>query len=207
MSEAGRTTPATVMLVRHGEKPGDPEDDDKGGRDLSLRGSARAVALPALFVPASSELACGLRSSPGGAPGFLGEYAVSAEAGGPARFPTPQAVFATADSDASHRPKQTIRPTAEALGLPVDDGYSNSEGDIGRLAALMWTAPYAGRTVLICWHHGKMAALAAALGVPDMAKWPGGVFDMLWRIDYSGTGQAALTTCWQRLLYGDQEGA
>src|SRR6476619_5993310 len=43
--------PSKVMIIRHGEKLGDPVSDDDGGKHLSLQGSARAAALPSLFLP------------------------------------------------------------------------------------------------------------------------------------------------------------
>jgi hypothetical protein len=43
--------PATVYLIRHGEKLGDPGSDKDGGPYLSTLGSARAAALPSLFMP------------------------------------------------------------------------------------------------------------------------------------------------------------
>ena len=42
--------PSLVIIIRHGEKAGDPSNDAKGGPDLSIRGSARAAALPSLFT-------------------------------------------------------------------------------------------------------------------------------------------------------------
>jgi hypothetical protein len=38
--------PKQVLIIRHGEKCGDPKKDDDG--NLSVRGSARAAALPSL---------------------------------------------------------------------------------------------------------------------------------------------------------------
>ena len=43
--------PSAVMIIRHGEKPGDPSNDNDGGPNLSILGSARAAALPSLFTP------------------------------------------------------------------------------------------------------------------------------------------------------------
>ena len=43
--------PSLVMIIRHGEKPGDPAEDTSGGKHLSALGSARAAALPSLFTP------------------------------------------------------------------------------------------------------------------------------------------------------------
>ena len=39
------------MIIRHGEKPGDPANDDDGGPHLATLGSGRAAALPYLFTP------------------------------------------------------------------------------------------------------------------------------------------------------------
>ena len=50
MSDAGQY-PSLVMIIRHGEKPGNPADDTNGGTHLSILGSARAAALPSLFTP------------------------------------------------------------------------------------------------------------------------------------------------------------
>jgi hypothetical protein len=43
--------PVQVLMIRHGEKLGNSSDDIDGGPDPSLRGSARAAALPSLFAP------------------------------------------------------------------------------------------------------------------------------------------------------------
>jgi hypothetical protein len=51
--------PGQVFIIRHGEKLGDPKKDDDGGRHLSIKGSARAAALPGLFVAAQPQLSCG----------------------------------------------------------------------------------------------------------------------------------------------------
>jgi hypothetical protein len=46
--------PSKVMIIRHGEKLGDPVSDDDGGKHLSLQGSAgAAVAVPAVMVAAA----------------------------------------------------------------------------------------------------------------------------------------------------------
>ena len=48
---ADNAYPSLVLVIRHGEKPGAAGDDKDGGPHLSIRGSARAAALPALFIP------------------------------------------------------------------------------------------------------------------------------------------------------------
>ena len=47
--------PKQVLLIRHGEKLGSGDRDEDGGPNLSLRGSARAMALPSLFSPATPQ--------------------------------------------------------------------------------------------------------------------------------------------------------
>jgi hypothetical protein len=63
--------PSQVLIIRHGEKVGDPKKDDDGGRHLSIPGSARAAALPSLFAPALPQLSCKLSHVAGE---FVGSY-------------------------------------------------------------------------------------------------------------------------------------
>ena len=167
-------TPSTVLIIRHGEKPGTPDTDDPGdGVDLSTQGYERAAAL-SVYVPATF-----------GAPDFL---------------------FATQASKHSNRPVETITPLAKALGLPIDDKYADD--DYAKVAEDVLThSKYAGKRVLICWHHGKIPKLAEALGgVAPVTHWPDSVFDRVWRIDYPAGGATTglpVQNIPQQLLYGD----
>ena len=104
----------------------------------------------------------------------------------------------------SKRPGDTIKPLAQRLKLEInqdfpDDGYCDLAKEI------LNNPKYAGKRILICWHHGTLPDLAAALKAPvppDKRKWPGKVFDRVWQLDYSG-GEVTLTDLPQRLLYGD----
>jgi hypothetical protein len=124
----------------------------------------------------------------------------------PATFPKPDFLFATKDSKHSKRPGDTIRPLAQRLKLEVDQAYPDTEEGYTDLAREILNNPkYAGKRVLICWHHGTLPELAAALKAPvppDKQKWSGKVFDRVWQLDYSG-GKVTLTDLPQRLLYGD----
>jgi hypothetical protein len=174
MSSAASTGPRTVLIIRHGEKPGDPSSDSAtDGTDLSTRGYERAASL-AIYVPAT--------------------------------FGKPDFLFATQASKHSNRPVETITPLAHALGLPIDDKHADD--DYAKVASDVLThSKYAGKLVLICWHHGKIPALTTALGgVPPMAKWPGAVFDRVWRIDDPAASAAtglAVANLPQQLMYGD----
>ncbi len=190
--------PATVYIVRHGEKLGDPSDDGDGIVDLSIRGSARAGYLPSLFVAARPEVTCCLTDK---TDHVTAQY-VKNDLSGPApRFSTPAFIFATQTSKDSNRPIETITPTATALGLAINSPYS--DGDFAKLANDITTGDqHAGAIVLICWHHSKIPDLAQALGVASSPPWPVTVFDRVWEIDYSG-GSTQLQDHPQQLLYGD----
>ena len=166
-------SPAVVYMIRHAEKPA-PEENSL---DLNATGFKRAEALPSLFVQMP---------------------------GAPApRLLKPDAIFATARSQSSNRPVETVTPLAQFLKLPVH--HDLDEHATGPLAAEVLGGKYAGKVVLICWHYGQMPALAAALGVPDApAAWDAQVFNQIWKITYSA-GQAKLTTLSQGLLPGDPQ--
>ena len=188
--------PSCIYIVRHGEKLGDAANDKNGGPDLSIQGSARAAALPSLFVPAN--MSCILTA---GSSNFTGQYAtVSGVKAGSPRFLTPNFLFATQKSKHSNRPVETITPLSLATGLTINSSYPDS--GYGDLAKVALGGQYAGKVVLICWHHGEIPALAAALGVSNPPKWKETVFDLVWQITYT-KGKANLKVHHQKLLYGD----
>lgn len=188
------------MIIRHGEKPGDPSDDKDGGADLSVQGAARAAALPSLFLPPTKSLECALKLK--SAAGFTSKYLPSTVSGPGPRFPLPDFLFATANSVASKRPRQTVTPISAALGLPINHDYGDGKKDIDALAEHLRTARYAGTTVLICWHHGTIQELAVALNATGATPWMGTAFDRLWFIDYREA--SAIQQYGQQLLFGDE---
>jgi len=194
--------PDNVLIIRHGEKVGDPKKDDDGGNDLSIQGSARAAALPSLFVPGQSQLACEFDFDP---PSFACSYEKVPLAGKRPRFPTPNSIFATQQSKNSKRPIETVTPLAIALGLPLNDGFKDKDQDIKKMVhAVLNDTVFAGKVVLICWHHGKIPDIAKALGVLRPPKWDGKVFDRVWQITFP-KGKANLEDLPQRLLFGDSQ--
>jgi hypothetical protein len=144
-----------------------------GRMDLSPTGFERARLLPKIFLPA------------------------------PARpdLPTPQVLFATHLSEHSNRPVQTVTPLAAALHLPIDDSFRND--DYPALAAALLSGRYAGKVVLVVWHHGRIPQLASALGAtPPYAPWPDAQYDRIWRIDFAN-GKPTLQDLPYALLPGD----
>ena len=192
--------PIQVVIIRHGEKVGDPKKDDDGGRHLSIQGSARAAALPSLFVPAQPQLSCALLHK---AETFIGSYRQIPLKGNAPRFPTPNFIFATQRSKHSKRPIETVTPLAAAVKLPINDGYADKDQDIKKMVnAILNNLTFAGKIVLICWHHGKIPDIANALGVSKPPKWKGTVFDRVWQITFP-KGKASLQDLPQELLFGD----
>jgi hypothetical protein len=148
------------------------------GKDPNLtpQGFERARALPSLFV-----------MTPG--------------ANQPARFPRPNYLFAAAATKGSNRPIETITPLAQTLRLGINHDYVDAE--TGPLAKELMSGRYAGKVVVVSWHHGEIPHLAQALGVTDAPKhWDPAVFDRIWEVRWEN-GQAHLTILPQHLLPGD----
>ena len=163
-----------VLIIRHGEKPGDPATDSAGdGPDLSTKGFERAAAL-SIYVPAT--------------------------------FGSPDFLFATAKSKKSNRPVETITPLAKVLGISINSKHADA--DFKKVADDIRTnTKYAGKLVLICWHHGKIPKLTVALGGnPPVDPWPGTVFDRVWSLDLpvpAGATAIQVQNIPQKLLFGD----
>jgi len=202
--------PRIVYLIRHGEKLGDPSSDNDAISDLSIRGSARAAAIPSLFAPATTpqtELSCELG---GGTTEYVGRYHENPQTTSPPLqrlFATPDFLFATANSGHSHRPIETITPLSAALQLQINPGLPEPYGekDYGGLATyLLSQSTFTGKVVLICWHHGTIPDLAKDLNAPpnQISKWHGAVFDRVWEIKYDNK-PPTFHDFPQQLLYGD----
>jgi hypothetical protein len=141
------------------------------GPGLSEEGQERAAALPQLFVKSDAR---------------------------PDPFPTPGFLIAAQTSPESSRPVDTVSPLGARLGLHVKDDVKDKH--YAQLVGELKDQRYAGKTVLICWHHGEMPALAEALGgtgIPD--KIDEGTYDLIWRIDYAD-GEAKTTLGTQNLI-------
>jgi hypothetical protein len=203
--------PHIVYIVRHGEKLGDPSSDDDKIRDLSIRGSARAVALPSLFAPTATppvELSCAVAAETKGYSGRYHRNALTTTPPLQRLFSTPDFLFATAESGTSNRPIETITPLAGALHLPINPELKKPYGDKHYEDLAKWllsTSTFAGKVILICWHHGTIPKLAEALHAPvpqRLLKWDPAIFDRVWEIGYD-TEAPTFADHPQQLLYGD----
>lgn len=174
----------TIMIIRHGEKPSKaalPVGIDLAGqpdtRSLTKQGWIRAASLVGLFVP-----------QPGS---------------GRTPLPRPSMIYASGTGDGGtegNRPRQTVRPLAMALRVPVDTSYSR--GDEAQL--LVRAAAQPGPT-LICWQHGEIPTMAAAFGRAAPApprEWPDNRYDVVWTFTSTGSGWR-FDQVLERLLPGD----
>lgn len=99
----------------------------------------------------------------------------------PQSFGKPDYIIATAHSKHSNRPRETVTPLANALGLKVQHDFEND--DFEDLADEIFSNPeYKGKTLVICWHHGNLPAIAALLGAPPGSypdPWPEDAYNII----------------------------
>ncbi len=120
---------------------------------------------------------------------------------------TPDAVYAAApdSQDGSLRSIETCTPTAKALNLSLNTNYQH-KNYTQMVKDIMSDPSLQGKTVLICWTHGDIPAIAAAFGVsPQPPKWKGTIFDQMYVIQFN-TSSGAVSSFQivpQQLLYGD----
>jgi hypothetical protein len=99
-------------------------------------------------------------------------------------------LFAASDSSNSKRPRLTLEPIAQALGISIDSQFKSK--DFLKLTQKIETLPQ-DSNVLICWHHSGIPNLIGALGANaekllHNGKWPGKVFGWLIQLRYDAKG-------------------
>ena len=158
----------TIYLIRHGEKPGEPDVNAKGvdtegasdSKSLTPRGWRRAGAWAVFFA-------------------------------GQGRVVPPQRIYASndqkekdaeRDKEGSHskRPIQTVTELAARLKLNVNSDFLKG-GEQDLVDAIRNLQDVA----LVCWQHEAIPDIAGKLagsnaGIP--APWPGNRFDVVWRL-------------------------
>jgi hypothetical protein len=180
--------PLRIMLIRHAEKPADPDSettppfgvDGDGNRDrhsLTPLGWQRAGALVPFFAPS----------------------------GAPARealISVPAALFAASQHGTSHRSRQTLEPLARATGLAL-----RHDRRVGEEEELVADVLASQGPVLIAWEHKALPRLAALLAQNSVAvprRWPPDRFDLVWILDRGESGWR-FAQLPQRLLGGDSD--
>src|SRR5262249_17726064 len=146
---------------------------------LSPKGKKRAEAMPKLFRKSDDR---------------------------PDPFPRPDFIFPAKQSTQSNRSVETVTPLAKELNLYLNAEYEDDA--FAELAAELLSNPrYAGRTVLVCWHHGNLPKLAGKLKAADVPdEWKDHVFDRVWVVAYTEQGKGKpLIKRHQELLPGDSK--
>jgi len=98
---------------------------------------------------------------------------------------------ATADSAGSQRPRLTLEPLSQSLGLEIDSRFKSKQC---RDLASDLQSHSRGKRILIAWHHGQIPALLEALG-GDPAKllpgatWPDDEFSWVLELRYDHDGR------------------
>lgn len=113
-------------------------------------------------------------------------------------------LFAAGKSSESIRCIETVTPLHKLQGLHIHDKYVDDQHK--ELAEkLLNDETYAGKSILICWHHGKIPDLAHDLGAADAPnEWDGSVFDRIWSLDYSSNPTTPVfVDLPQALMFGD----
>lgn len=121
-------------------------------------------------------------------------------------FNQPDVIFsqATSSNHQTTRPCQTVAPLASALGVDLISQFSQQKYD-EMVKEIKNNATYNGQTVLICWCHQCLGDIAASFGVSPKPSYPGGAYDRLWVIDFSGNDVVAFQDLPQQLMYGDSQ--
>jgi phosphohistidine phosphatase SixA len=109
----------------------------------------------------------------------------------PQLYPALSVIVAAAQSDNSNRCFETVEPLAKKLRLEIVTRFKDKHPE--ELAAALLDGSYAGKTILVCWHHEEMRDVAQDLRVGDAPKaLKDDVFDRLWEILYGADGSASL---------------
>jgi hypothetical protein len=189
------TPPDVIYIIRHGEKPGDPAPKRTAGQrgvdfhgnqnehSLLPRGWQRSGALAALFDPSRGPLREGLRV--------------------PSMLISPS--YGDNGKTARHRTHQTISGISERLGIAIATDFA--KGHERQLAAAL-TESGPG-SVLICWDHAHIPALASALPLVDGTVipkvWPADRFDVIWTFTLVTRDEYSFGQVPQLLLSGDTD--
>ena len=113
----------------------------------------------------------------------------------PDQFGDPDLIFAASISKHSRRPYETVAPLAKHTGTPFDATIADQ--DYAALAAdLLEGEHFAGKQVVVCWHHGNIPSLMRELGAastdyPD--PWDPEVFDLILKLEYPADGAPTVT--------------
>jgi phosphohistidine phosphatase SixA len=103
------------------------------------------------------------------------------------QYGRPDYIFASANSKKSSRPYETAVPLSKQFGIPIDTTFRDK--DFERLAdVLRHDNRFAGKFIVVVWHHGNIPAFAQALHARDgdyPPQWNSKVFNQILQFDYT----------------------
>jgi len=100
-------------------------------------------------------------------------------------LPSPQKIYAQnpTEKKQSTRPKDTVIPLSDHLGLPLDLSFTS--GKVKKLANAIMTIP--DDIVLVSWSNDKIPEIAEQLGIVNAPDWDSKVFDDIWVLSDGNT--------------------
>jgi hypothetical protein len=179
--------PTSISLIRHAEKQLADQppysvsvDGMLDPESLTPRGWQRAGALVGLFAPRPDQHSAAL-------------------------CPTPAHLFASelGPHSQSRRPRETLLPLSERLGLPIDQHHV--QDDLDHLVEAILACD---GDVLVAWEHKRIPVIANRLigdasTVPQV--WPDDRYDLVWVLEPDLTSSGfRLRQVPQLLLAGDR---
>ena len=190
MSSGPVVTMRTIYIIRHGEKPPDPNpgssdattginvDGDPYTSSLTPVGWQRAGALSTLFAPYQIQDARAWVEMP--TEMFSPSYPDDPTAG-----------------CSNHRTNETIFPLGQLIGLTIDN-TSFPEGQEKALGE--YVANEQAGTTLICWEHTAIPTIANAIVAPAQQSeipqsWPDDRYDVVWAFTRPATRPIRTRSC------------
>jgi hypothetical protein len=163
-------------------------DKDREARAANSDGLANATILVIRHAEKPDE---GTGLSPAGqarAQAYASYFKTFIVDGAPLHIDT---LIATADSRESVRPRLTLAPLSEAIGIQIQQPFDD---DAVKDLARWLEQGKPDRTILIAWHHGKLPKLLERLGAnpSDMlpeGRWPEEVYDWVVVLRYDHDGE------------------
>ncbi|ORX43933.1 hypothetical protein BCR36DRAFT_586398 [Piromyces finnis] len=115
---------------------------------------------------------------------------------------TPQKIYAQRPTEQrkSTRPKDTVTPLANSLGLQVDLSFTS--GKYKDLAKTIYSSPE--EVILVCWGNDRIPNIANELGIDSAPEWKGKVFDDVWILTDNMTPYTNSNIQPYRIFYGDK---
>jgi phosphohistidine phosphatase SixA len=104
------------------------------------------------------------------------------------QYGRPDYIFASANSKKSSRPYETALPLSRETGVPIDLSFKDK--DYERLAELLRRdTRFAGKLIVVVWHHGNIPDFAEALHARDgdyPEDWNSKVYNQFLQLEYFG---------------------